>query len=226
MPKLTLAVVALIFVGWQVTGTAEAHSLKKVRDSFGQYKYGYGERLSHKVHHVIRSTRNCQETLERTKTKARGTYAKRSVAYRRYVLSVWRQRESRCGHDLRAVLVANLNWWLATEYANTVFPGTRPWLISCSGSEGAHTVWVWNGGTPLSQSPTRPSGSSGAGGWMQFMRGTFYAYVGDAFGAARSRGYLVMRTWANWYSPAGQAITGGYMRWSGRDGNHWVGSGC
>ena len=212
--KLTATIVAVLaFMGVSVE-RAEAHSLKEVRTSNGQHKYGYGERLSHKVHHVVRSTWNCQETLGRKRTKSSGRYAKRPVAYRRYVLRVWRERESTCADDLRAVLTANLNWWLATDYANKVFPGTRSWLISCSGSEGGHTSWV----------PNRQG--SGAGGWLQFMSGTFYAYVFDAFSAARSRGYLVMRSWMNWLSPAGQAITGGYMRWSGRDGSHWVGSGC
>jgi hypothetical protein len=199
--------VLLVVVAGVATGIAEAHNLNVNRKP-------YSERLSHNVSHEIRGTHLCQLALGIPRTKSRGVYLRRGVAYRRYVLREWMKRHQGCAVKLRQVQNANVNWWLATTYANIIYPGTRPWLISCSRSEGGTTSFVMN------------NQGSGAGGWLQFMSGTFYAYVHAAFQTARERGYVVLSQWKSWTSPAGQAITGAYMRYTGKDGSHWVGAGC
>lgn len=114
--------------------------------------------------------------------------------------------------------------WLtyAVPYADRIFHGTAGWLTSCSGSEGGHGGWVWNGGAPYSS----PSHGSGAGGWMQFMSGTFYGNVVRAFAEARARGLAVPDSAQNWSSPVGQAITAAYMRYHGIDRGQWTGARC
>jgi hypothetical protein len=160
-------------------------------------------------------------------------------------------RQSRAASkDLRYVRHAILNrsdrtWGDGVAYADRVFPGSGSWLRDVSGSEGGGGLWTWNGhGNVISEATRaryrelerhygvdyllrfRPAGAaSDVGGWLQFMPGTFYGYVDDAFGAARARGFRVLPEWRSWLSPAGQALTGGYMRWSGRSGGHWSASG-
>lgn len=109
----------------------------------------------------------------------------------------------------------------AIAVAGATFPApsaasTRSWLDGCARSEGARGPWVWNGGVMLSALERirmaalerrgvdtlayRPAGSSGAGGWWQFLRSTFYANVEAAFQAAFERGVVVPRRYRNWYS--------------------------
>jgi hypothetical protein len=93
--------------------------------------------------------------------------------------------------------------------------GTASWERSCSqqGSEGGWGRWV-------------PSSSgSGAGGWLQFMSGTFYGIIDEAIADARSRGMLVPSSARDWYSPLGQAIAGAQMLLDGRRGE-WSGYAC
>lgn len=141
---------------------------------------------------------------------------------------------------------ADRSWGDAVSYADRCFPGVAGWLYTVSRSEGGGGLWTWNGrGNTISEATRtryraierqrgaqyladhyRPAGAaSDVGGWLQFMPGTFYAYVDDAISAARVRGCRVLSEWRSWLSPAGQALTGGYMRWSGRSGGHWSASG-
>ena len=62
---------------------------------------------------------------------------------------------------------------------------------------------------------------SGCGGWLQYAPSTYWAYSYDAFADARRRGFIVDDSWNQWTNPMGQAITGSYMRFTGRDGHHW-----
>jgi hypothetical protein len=106
------------------------------------------------------------------------------------------------------------DWTTSVRLAQKPFPGTASWLLSCSASEGGHGRFVMN------------HQGSGAGGWMQFMSGTFYAYVDRALAETRKKGYRVSSKHRSWYSPLGQALTAGYMRYHGLDRPHWWGSGC
>lgn len=118
-----------------------------------------------------------------------------------------------CVGSAGAALNTN-DWKTAVRLTQKPFPGTSAWLMSCSSSEGGHGRFVMN------------HQGSGAGGWMQFMSGTFYAYVDDAFRSVRARGFKVHPRHRSWYSPLGQALTAGYMRFTGRSRGHWWGSGC
>jgi hypothetical protein len=91
----------------------------------------------------------------------------------------------------------------------------RDWERSCSarGSEGGWGRWVSN------------TQGSGAGGWLQFMSGTFYGVIDKAITGARSRGMYVPASAGSWYSPLGQAIAGAQMILDGRRGE-WTGYGC
>lgn len=106
------------------------------------------------------------------------------------------------------------NWKTAVQLTQRVYPGTYSWLMTCSASEGGHGRFVYN------------HQGSGAGGWMQFMSGTFYAYVDHAFRDVRRRGFKVSRKHRSWHSPLGQALTAGYMRYTDRYRGHWWGNGC
>jgi len=88
-------------------------------------------------------------------------------------------------------------------------------LHSCSHSEGNNH----RGGFIMNRE------GSGAGGWMQFMRSTFYGYVDEAFEGARARGDRVPWRYSNWYSKVGQAYTAAYMFGRGLS-SHWTGAGC
>ncbi len=203
MRKLMLTVIVLFAISGQ---TAHAHKLNEDR-------IAYSERLSHSVSHQIRALHLCQMNLNRSRTKSRGLYLRRGVKYRRWIFGIWYDRRVKCERDLRVLNAANTNWWLATTYANRVFPGSRGWLISCSASEGGHTSYVYN------------RQGSGAQGWLQFMTGTFYAHVAAAARETVSRGFVFLKSWNSIFSPAGHALTGAYMYSRGMT-FHWVGAGC
>jgi len=110
-------------------------------------------------------------------------------------------------------LPATNDWQTAVEITQRVFPGSRPWLLSCSASEGGHGSFKYN------------RQGSGAGGWMQFMRSTFESNVNHAIGHAKRHGFKVPPGARSYYSPLGQALTGGYMWYRGWT-HHWYGAGC
>lgn len=102
----------------------------------------------------------------------------------------------------------------AAHFADRIWPGTYQWLIDCSSSEGGHGRFVMN------------HGGSGAGGWMQFMSGTFYGNVDGAFREARRLGVAVPTAARSWQSPLGQAITAAWMRHHHYDSGQWTGASC
>lgn len=113
--------------------------------------------------------------------------------------------------------LASADWQhVAVPYADRIWPGTGSWLLACSstGSEGGWGRWVPN------------TGGSGAGGWMQFMSGTFYSYAPRAFAEAQARGVTIPRSLLSWYSTVGQAVTAAYMRSHGLDSGQWSGYRC
>lgn len=102
-------------------------------------------------------------------------------------------------------------WLQAVDEAQKPYPGTAGWLVSCSASEGGHGRWVLNG--------------HGAGGWMQFLSGTFWRMWRSAKADVERRGYRVPRSAASWSSPLGQALAGAWGFSNGRR-HEWFGRGC
>lgn len=101
------------------------------------------------------------------------------------------------------------DWRTAVSLAQRPYPGTSDWLLFISHREGGYGGFVMN------------HQGSGAGGWMQFMSSTFYAYVDAARADFQRRGFSVPSNVWTWTHPMGQALTAAYMRYTGRDGCHW-----
>ncbi len=106
-------------------------------------------------------------------------------------------------------LPATNDWRTSVRLAQRIYPGTDDWLLFISDREGGWGPFVMN------------HQGSGAGGWLQFLSGTFYAYVDDARADVKRRGFVVPANVWTWTHPLGQALTGAYMRYTGRDGCHW-----
>jgi hypothetical protein len=154
-------------------------------------------------------------------------YAERhtkSVAFVHWIKHRWNVRWHRAKHRLAAHLLPYTgDWATAVQIVQRVWPGTSSWLLSCSGGEGSHGGWVWNGGLPYTAGGpptsysggyrTAPAGSSGAGGWMQFMLGTFTGSLRAALADAWQRHLAVpARAARSWVSPLGQAFAAGWAR--------------
>ncbi len=88
-----------------------------------------------------------------------------------------------------------------------------PWVLSCADSEGGRGAWV----------PNRAG--SGAGGWMQFLSGTFYNNALPAWRFASSRGVHIPRRYLDWHSAVGQAVTALWM-FKNEGSGQWYGAGC
>lgn len=103
----------------------------------------------------------------------------------------------------------------STRFLDRLYPGLGhgSWADTCASSEGGHGPWV----------PNR--GGSGAGGWLQFMSGTFWSVIDGGIARARARGVRIPSYARSWYSPLGQAIAGSEMLFDGRRGE-WSGSTC
>lgn len=106
------------------------------------------------------------------------------------------------------------SWWSAVQYVQRWYPGSAGWLMSCSSSEGG-----WGGWVPNTQ-------GSGAGGWMQYMEGTFWSDYSSATRDLRSRGISVPSSSASWYNALGQAIAAGWAYGHARPPGKWTGARC
>lgn len=155
-----------------------------------------------------------------------------SLTYEQWRAGLWRSRAKAA----RAQYHAWVSMWnhrdrsinAAIRYAAARYHVSRAWLSNCVGSEGGHGVWVWNSSDgvtrtikryPLSRYPNsarHPGGSSGAGGWFQFMSGTYYGASTKTKIPARFK---------RWDSPLGQATAAAYMFKSGGSGA-WSGGSC
>jgi hypothetical protein len=133
----------------------------------------------------------------------------RSCRIARNLYTRHRQQIERLERLLFRTLPATGDWRTAVRITQRVFPGTESWLLYISNREGGWGPFVMN------------HEGSGAGGWMQFMSGTFYGYSDAARRAVASRGFVVDPDVFEWHDPLGQALTAGYMRFTGRDGCHW-----
>jgi hypothetical protein len=121
-------------------------------------------------------------------------------------------------------------WLNAIREVQRVFPGTESWLISCSAAEGGHGRWVGYGG--VSYSPWLRD-SDTVGGPLQFRFSTFVGMFRRGVEFARERDFRIPRELrdltAAWRSALGQAIAGGWARYTGNDDLHWSaswGRGC
>lgn len=153
----------------------------------------------------------CQDSLgvSRARASSSGWSLPPSIPYRAWVLGRWEKRASDCLEALRNRTIPNTNDWVtAVALVQRIYPSTADWLLYISRREGGHGGFVMN------------HQGSGAGGWMQFMSSTYYRYSGEAFADARRRGFVLPNA-NSWTHPLGQAITAGYMRFTGKDGCHW-----
>lgn len=132
------------------------------------------------------------------------------------------------------------DWLTAVRFVQKIYPGTYDELYRLSKREGQFSVWKWYNGA-CSHSPClwrgyhvggdNVSGADTVGGWMQFRYSTFAPYWRHTLADLKKRGYVVPHIpmppaggdpkYAAWLSPLGQALTAGYMHWSGRAGCHW-----
>lgn len=168
--------------------------------------------LTRKVARFQVATWQCQDQLGAARTRASVSpwALPVSIPYRTWVQAKWKTRAATCERSLlrRSIPLTN-DWQTSVRLVQRIYPGTSSWLLYISHREGGHGGFVMN------------HQGSGAGGWMQFMSSTYYAYNDAAFADARSRGFIVPSSANSWTHPLGQAITAGYMRFTGRDGCHW-----
>lgn len=189
------------------------------------------------------ATWQCQDTLGVKRTKpsqsvwALGT----SIRYRTWVASKWSDRVGTCQKILtRHTIPSYRDWQTSIAWVQRIFPGTLDWLQRISNREGGRGPWVWYSGA-CSSSPClwhgyhvggdNVSGADTVGGWLQFRYSTFAPYWRQAYEWLQANGWFVPEftmpppggdtKYAAWLSPMGQALTGGYMRFFGKDCPHW-----
>ena len=124
----------------------------------------------------------------------------------------------------------NHAWRRAVREVQRVFPGTESWLLSCSAAEGGHGRWVGYSGVAYS---TWLRDSDTVGGPLQFRFSTFTGMFRRGAEHARERGFRLPSHLSDsttaWRSALGQAIAGGWARYTGNDDSHWSaswGRGC
>lgn len=126
-----------------------------------------------------------------------------SVPYLAWMKHLWAKRHRQARKTfLRHRLPWTGDWVNAVRIVQRVWPGTSAWLLSCSSGEGGHGPFVMN------------YQGSGAGGWMQYMEGTFNSHISAALYEARTRHLAVPPANARgWTDPLGQAFAAGWARW-------------
>ena len=168
--------------------------------------------LAHQVGAARASTWACQDKFpgaKRSKASSSVWALPRSASYRAWVLDRWKARAVGCQEALKQRRLVTWDWLTAVNLVQRAYPGTKDWLLFISRREGGWGRFVMN------------TQGSGAGGWMQFMSSTYYAYNSRAFADIRRRGFVVDDQFNAWQQPLGQAVTAGYMRYVGLDGCHW-----
>lgn len=152
-----------------------------------------------------------------------------ATEYLRWIRSLWAHRAHRYWR-LTLVTLRDYRfcegchaWHKAVQEVQRVFPGTASWLLSCSGAEGGHGRWVGYSGVPYS---TWLRDSDTVGGPLQFRFSTFTGMYRHGLEYLRDRGYRAPRmdTTTAWRSALGQAIAGGWARYTGNDDSHWSAS--
>lgn len=126
----------------------------------------------------------------------------------------------------------NNAWENSVDEVQVVFPGSKAWMMSCSGSEGGWGRWVVYGGGPYYPGAEYAKGGREVGGNMQFTYGTFASMFNAGLHYLTERGYILpaqLRGGASvgaWRSALGQAIAGGAAYSLGLRASHWSGGGC
>jgi hypothetical protein len=163
-----------------------------------------------------------------------------SCAYLRFIRRLWSLRADRYYRSWLSTFTLRDtdDWRTAVNTVQRVFPGTASWLLSCSGAEGGHGRWIGYGGQPYSR---WLRDSDTVGGPLQFRFSTFTGMYRRALDYARERGFRVPshidsintdyrgEFTAAWRSMLGQALAGGWARYTGNDASHWsasFGRGC
>lgn len=189
--------------------------------------------IEHRVAYNLRHSRAVVRQLESvvvgelTVDEQRELYVHRAQA-------VWQARTLK---RVRSQLLDRMTWREAVAIVDRHL-GFGSWLLSCSAprSEGGYGRWVWNGGYRVEHAarwrilhggpePGRPAGSSGAGGWLQFLRSTFDSVIAGGVVRARRAGLHVPGRARSWWHPLGQAVAAVEMLHDGRRGE-WAGYGC
>ncbi len=158
---------------------------------------------------VIVATWKCEDKLPRPRTHAYSPWKPHSHGFRVAQLNQWKLRLKACHATLKRSLPNTEDWRTAVNIVQRVYPGTRDWLLFISHREGGWGPFVMN------------HQGSGAGGWMQFMSSTYYAYNDRAYADLRRRGWRIDPRTNYWQHPMGQAVTAAFMRYTGLDGCHW-----
>lgn len=138
----------------------------------------------------------------------------RSVAYLGWINGRWNHRQIHARKVAHSRLPNSNDWMTAVRIVQRVWPGTSGWLLSCSGHEGGHGIWVWNGGAPYGAAHS----GSDAGGWMQYFSGTWSGNFHHALDAAetnhrRPPASAVGPSGTGWTSPLAQAFAAGWARY-------------
>jgi len=200
---LIVAVLSMVIIA----STAKAEP-RPIKDTYCPY-------VKQQIAFYKKVTWKWQEMRGVPKTKASKEKIPASAcAYLRYVSELWQKRaeKARLTHEHWArwhVIPATSDWVTAVSLVQRIYPGTKDWLLYISRREGGYGGFVMN------------HQGSGAGGWMQFMSSTYWAYSNAAYANARDKGFVVSQSTNSWSHPLGQALTAGYMRYTGRDGCHW-----
>jgi hypothetical protein len=176
--------------------------------------------------------------------EARVNFLEHAVSHHRYVCreGAWRLPTTRWHclakrwtvRELRAAraslwrhLPAADDWRTAVRVTQRVYPGTESWLLSCSSAEGGHGRWVRYGGDGYYSGY---EDTDAVGGWMQFRPSTFWPWLHASLDYAQRHRFVIPHEARSWFSPLGQALTGGYMRAVAHNtGWHWaasMGNGC
>jgi hypothetical protein len=131
--------------------------------------------------------------------------------------------EHRLTHELPLIN----DWRTAVRFVQRIYPGTESWMLYTSDREGGWGPWVWYGGSHWTGHHIGNDflGEDTAGGWMQFRYSTFAPYWRHTQDDLKSRGYELPyfgdSIYSGWLSPLAQALTAGYMRYTGQDACHW-----
>ncbi len=201
-----------------------------------------GPKLTVRISETTVRLWNCQDRLVLLgfRKQRDGFQEPRDTWGQRYAAWVLEQRArklAKCQATLRYVvahLIPDIHDWLgAVQWVQRIYPGTERWLRDISDREGGWREWVWYGGRGWTGYHIGDDylGADTVGGWMQFRYSTFAPYWRQAQQWLEARGYIVPRfkmpapggnpKYAAWLAPMGQALTAGYMRYTGRDGCHW-----
>ncbi len=241
---LALFAIGLLAFGYVSAGDSQSSRTLPIRKTVSVERSAAQLRALARTRDSVKEFRartwGCQDSLGAKRTRASVSVwaLPVSVGYRAWAAGLWKGRVSSClkALELRTIPAAG-TWKAAVLYVQKIYPGTKDWLFYISDREGCRTIeycpWVWYGSHPWTGHHIGDDflGADTVGGPMQFRYSTFDPYWRAAQENLRSRGFVVPEfrmpaaggdsRYAAWLSPMGQALTAGYMKWSGREGCHW-----